>query len=231
MLQIVLSKRKGDVEAARARRPTTARWGMATLAQLAVAVYGGYFGAGIGILMLVVLGFLGLTDIHAMNGLEELFGITINVVAAAWFVLHGAVLRPIALVMIGERRSAVTPGALWPGASARRRARGRRRHRPRRSPPSSCSSGADAERPGPFLLRGRGGHGRRCRTRRASSRRRAPRRLASSPRPSGRRPARTSALSEAKSGATSRGPPCRRAGRRRGASPVPPRARRTSGLQ
>ena len=61
---------------------------------------GGYFGAGIGILMLVVLGFLGLTDIHAMNGLKNFFGITINAVAAAWFIFNGAVLWPVALVMI-----------------------------------------------------------------------------------------------------------------------------------
>jgi uncharacterized membrane protein YfcA len=100
MLQIVLSKRKGDVEAHAPDGPTTARWGVATFAQLAVAVYGGYFGAGIGILMLVVLGFLGLTDIHAMNGLKNFFGITINAVAAAWFILNGAVLWPVALVMI-----------------------------------------------------------------------------------------------------------------------------------
>jgi len=100
MLQIVLSKRKGDVEVHAPDGPTRARWGVATLAQLAVAVYGGYFGAGIGILMLVVLGFLGLTDIHAMNGLKNFFGITINVVAAAWFIFNGAVLWNIALVMI-----------------------------------------------------------------------------------------------------------------------------------
>ena len=74
-------------------------WG-AVLFQLAVAVYGGYFGAGIGILMLVVLGFLGLTDIHAMNGLKNFFGITINLVAAAWFIWNGAVQWPIALVMV-----------------------------------------------------------------------------------------------------------------------------------
>ena len=98
LLQIVLARRKEEAHAAHG--PTTARWGVATLAQLAVAVYGGYFGAGIGILMLVVLGFLGLTDIHAMNGLKNFFGITINSVAAAWFVLNGAVLWPIALVMV-----------------------------------------------------------------------------------------------------------------------------------
>ena len=33
--------------------------------------------------MLVILGFLGLTDIHAMNGLKNFFGICINGVAAA----------------------------------------------------------------------------------------------------------------------------------------------------
>lgn len=63
----------------------------AWLAQFAVAVYGGYFGAGIGILMLVVLGHLGLSDIHAMNGLKNFFGICINSVAAAVFLFGGLV--------------------------------------------------------------------------------------------------------------------------------------------
>src|SRR5688572_14775009 len=36
----------------------------------AVSIYGGYFGAGIGILMLASLGFIGLTDIHEMNALK-----------------------------------------------------------------------------------------------------------------------------------------------------------------
>ena len=68
--------------------------------QFAVAVYGGYFGAGIGILMLATLGFLGLSDIHAMNGLKNFFGICINLVAAAYFVIRGAVVWPAALVMV-----------------------------------------------------------------------------------------------------------------------------------
>ena len=72
----------------------------AAAAQFAVAVYGGYFGAGIGILMLVVLDFLGLTDIHAMNGLKNFFGICINGVAAAIFVASGAVDWPAALVVL-----------------------------------------------------------------------------------------------------------------------------------
>lgn len=73
---------------------------VASGAQLLVGIYGGFFGAGIGILMLVILGFLGLTDIHAMNGLKNFFGFSINVVAAALFVWHGKVLWPEALVMV-----------------------------------------------------------------------------------------------------------------------------------
>ena len=38
--------------------------------QFLIAIYGGYFGAGIGILMLSGLGLMGLTNIHQMNGLK-----------------------------------------------------------------------------------------------------------------------------------------------------------------
>lgn len=88
---------------------------VAWLFQLGVAIYGGYFGAGIGILMLAVLGFLGLTDIHAMNGLKNFFGLCINGVAAAYFVVRGAVDWPAALVM--------ALGALLGGYSGARLAR------------------------------------------------------------------------------------------------------------
>jgi uncharacterized membrane protein YfcA len=57
----------------------------ACLLQLAVAVYGGYFGAGIGILMLAVLGLLGLGDIHRLNGVKNVLGTAINGVSAAVF--------------------------------------------------------------------------------------------------------------------------------------------------
>jgi hypothetical protein len=87
------------------------RRAVAWLAQFGVALYGGYFGAGIGILMLVVLGYLGLTDIHAMNGLKNFFGICINGVAAAIFILGGAVDWPAALVVLV---GAVAGG--WTGA-------------------------------------------------------------------------------------------------------------------
>jgi len=71
-------------------RHTAAPW-LAVVFQFAVALYGGYFGAGIGILMLASLGLIGLSDIHQMNALKNLLGSLINLVAAAWFVASGMV--------------------------------------------------------------------------------------------------------------------------------------------
>ena len=65
-------------------------WG-AILFQFAVAIYGGYFGAGIGILMLASLGFLGMANIHEMNALKNLLGSLINVVASVCFAWAGKV--------------------------------------------------------------------------------------------------------------------------------------------
>jgi uncharacterized membrane protein YfcA len=73
---------------------------IAILFQFAVSVYGGYFGAGIGILMLASLGFIGLSDIHQMNALKNLLGSIINVVASLWFIASGIVSWPKASVMI-----------------------------------------------------------------------------------------------------------------------------------
>jgi uncharacterized membrane protein YfcA len=67
--------------------------------QLLVAVYGGYFGAGIGILMLSALAMMGLGDIHRMNALKTLLGSCINGVAVVVFIVGGKVNWPIALVM------------------------------------------------------------------------------------------------------------------------------------
>ncbi|MEO8352952.1 MAG: sulfite exporter TauE/SafE family protein [Chthoniobacteraceae bacterium] len=78
--------------------PSRGVW-IAVVFQLGVAIYGGYFGAGIGILMLASLGFLGLRDIHQMNALKNVLGSLINVVAAAWFVQKGLIDWPRAGVM------------------------------------------------------------------------------------------------------------------------------------
>jgi uncharacterized membrane protein YfcA len=75
-------------------------WTGAIVFQFFVAIYGGYFGAGIGILMLAALGLLGLTDIHQMNGLKNFFAVCINIVAAAYFIASGRVEWSYALVMV-----------------------------------------------------------------------------------------------------------------------------------
>jgi uncharacterized membrane protein YfcA len=67
--------------------------------QLLVGLYGGYFGAGMGILMLAALGLIGLTDLHQMNGLKNLLAICINGVAAIYFAASGAVIWPDAILM------------------------------------------------------------------------------------------------------------------------------------
>ena len=73
-------------------------WG-AILFQLAVAIYGGYFGAGIGILMLASLGFIGLSNIHEMNALKTILASLINLVAAGWFIYKGLIHWPKAGIM------------------------------------------------------------------------------------------------------------------------------------
>lgn len=74
-------------------------FGLALAFQFLVAIYGGYFGAGIGILMLATLGILGMHDIHEMNALKTVLGALVNLIAAVYFVFAGLVVWPEALVM------------------------------------------------------------------------------------------------------------------------------------
>jgi uncharacterized protein len=69
------------------------------LFQLAVATYGGFFGAGIGILMLAALGLFGLESIHRMNGVKNFAAVCINGVASITFIALGRVHWHLALLM------------------------------------------------------------------------------------------------------------------------------------
>jgi uncharacterized membrane protein YfcA len=84
-------------------RGPRAIWG-AMVFQFVVAVYGGFFGAGIGILMLASLGFLGMTNIHEMNALKTVLGSLINAVATVWFIRAG--------LIDWEKAAIMTAGAL-----------------------------------------------------------------------------------------------------------------------
>jgi uncharacterized membrane protein YfcA len=59
--------------------------------QLAVAIYGGYFGAAMGIMMLAAFNLYGVDDIHQRNGLKNACAAVINIVAGVVFVARGAV--------------------------------------------------------------------------------------------------------------------------------------------
>lgn len=68
-----------------------------------VAVYGGYFGAGIGIMMLATLGLLGLRDINQMNALKVVLAMLMNFSAVVWFIFKGGVAWHWALcLMVGS---------------------------------------------------------------------------------------------------------------------------------
>jgi uncharacterized membrane protein YfcA len=72
------------------------------IVQTVIAVYGGYFGGGMGILMLATMSLAGMTDIHAMNALKTILSSVINGVAVVLFVLAGAVAwRPGSVMVVG----------------------------------------------------------------------------------------------------------------------------------
>jgi uncharacterized membrane protein YfcA len=80
-------------------RSTAWRYAGLALFQFAVAIYGGFFGAGIGILMLAALGLMGERDIHRMNALKNLAAVCINGVASVTFALGGKVQWLAALIV------------------------------------------------------------------------------------------------------------------------------------
>lgn len=88
-----------DLSDALTHIPARSLAGMMAL-QLAIAIYGGYFGAGIGILMLSGLGLMGLKNIHEMNGLKAVLGTAINAAAVIVFVYDSKVVWPFALAMM-----------------------------------------------------------------------------------------------------------------------------------
>src|SRR5207302_8417190 len=73
---------------------------LASFAELAVAIYGGYFGAGIGFISLAMLAALGMHDIHAMGAIRTLLAVAINAAAVVTFIVARAVLWTQCMEMI-----------------------------------------------------------------------------------------------------------------------------------
>ena len=93
----------------------------ALCAQYVVAIYGGYFGGAVGIIMLALFSLLGLSDIRSMNAVKTLLGGTMNAAAVVCFVIAGKVWWPQAMVMLiggvvggyfGARYARLLPPAL-----------------------------------------------------------------------------------------------------------------------
>ena len=100
-LQETVTKRLGLV--AKSHENPGAGWMTFVLVfQFIVGVYGGYFGAGMGILMLAALGLIGMTDLHQMNGVKNVLAVFINGVAAIYFALSNAVAwSDVAIMTVG----------------------------------------------------------------------------------------------------------------------------------
>jgi uncharacterized membrane protein YfcA len=97
MLQEPISRRLGTENSIEQKH---GRWWLgAIIFQFFSSIYGGYFGAGNGILMLAALGLLGLSDIHRANGIKNFLGICINSVAVVAFAVSNLVYWPEALLM------------------------------------------------------------------------------------------------------------------------------------
>ncbi|MCC6334751.1 MAG: sulfite exporter TauE/SafE family protein [Myxococcales bacterium] len=84
--------------------------------QLLIAIYGGYFGGGMGLMMLALFSLLGPRHLHGMNGLKSVLGVAINLAALLVFIVDGLVDWPRALVMT----AAAVVGGYGGAALARR---------------------------------------------------------------------------------------------------------------
>ncbi len=95
------------------RGPSAAQVTAIALAQALLGVYIGYFGAGVGILMLPLLSLMGVENIHSMSGLRTLLATCGNAVAVAVFILAHAVVWPTALLMMAGAISGGYAGAYF----------------------------------------------------------------------------------------------------------------------
>ena len=73
---------------------------LVSVVQFVIAIYGGYFGGGMGIMMLATFALGGMLDIHEMNALKTFLGVAVNLLALAEFIIKGVVAWGPGLIMI-----------------------------------------------------------------------------------------------------------------------------------
>ena len=98
LLQPIISKWTGIGQPH--QHPTPMLLGGIIVFQFLVALYGGYFGAGIGILMLSSLALMGMGDIHQMNALKTFLASAINGMSVILFVMSGKVAWEYSIPMV-----------------------------------------------------------------------------------------------------------------------------------
>src|SRR5580700_11682586 len=81
--------------------------------QFFIAIYGGYFGGAIGIMMLATWTVFGLTDIHRMNASRTLLGAAANIVATVLFIGAHKIVWPQTLLMLVGTIIGGYAGAHW----------------------------------------------------------------------------------------------------------------------
>jgi uncharacterized membrane protein YfcA len=76
---------------------------LGAIVQLVISTYGGYFGGGMGILMLATYTLMGMTNIHAMNGMKTFLGTLINGIAnVLFFIDRKVVMSAAAPALVGS---------------------------------------------------------------------------------------------------------------------------------
>jgi len=90
----------GGAMGRRLSRGARAPLGLAIVVQAVIAVYGGYFGGGMGIMMLAVLSLLGMSELHRMNALKTVLSAVINGVAVVVFIAAQAVVWTPGVIMV-----------------------------------------------------------------------------------------------------------------------------------
>jgi uncharacterized membrane protein YfcA len=95
-----------------------------SVAELLVSIYGGYFGAGIGFVMLAMLALMGMRDVHAMGAIRTLLAAAVNAAAVITFIVARAVLWPQCMVMIAGSLAGGWFGAHYAQKADPRKVRG-----------------------------------------------------------------------------------------------------------
>jgi uncharacterized membrane protein YfcA len=97
---------------------------LSSIAELLIGIYGGYFGAGIGFVILGMLAMLGMRDMHAMGAIRTLLAASTNVAAVVTFIVARAVLWPQCTVMIAGSLAGGWFGAHYAQKADPRKVRG-----------------------------------------------------------------------------------------------------------